>query len=781
MTRRTFWRVAAVAALGLGAGAQTLTLAGSGAFAPQPAGTASPLRCIYLENSGSLPLTVTDINAGPVPFAIYSTTSLPAHLNPGEATCVTLSFTPPAAGSYSGQLQATLAGGTQQSVALSGSGTGTAAVAVAPALPLVLGQPVGHGLAAAGGEPPYRWSLDWRSAPLPPGVSLTSSGQLQGMPTAAGTYTALVVAADSSPDTLYGTAALTFTVAPYGLDAYGGLLQQPCPAGAQPHFTTALIGNRWWLCTPAGHGFWMRGVYNVAANDDGTDYQGVTQTSLIGSKYLTGSTTNPTFNWSLQSVRRLQAWGFNTLGEYATGWTLPVGKDWSWNTSDGTIPAKLPFVGFVSAALYSLRDSGNYAPQGTKDLIAGVKTSVYAGYRSSSPDPWDPNWTKWLSGDLAGDSWLQSAIQGPNHDYLVGINVDDTDNLQGFGAGMDFPTVTDGVASGGRAQAHLGWIVLVTAPTQMANPAQGATYADTTVYAKAALVNFLSARYGGSISALDAAWGAAYTSFGSEGGWGTGSGLLDEDGTCPAAQGGSCWVPTDAFTLTGATAALRQDLDDFLLAHAQRYFSTVRAVLAQAAPGVLYLGPTTLGTWSAPPRRQILEAAADTVDVLMLPSLPPDCPGCTDAQQRLDFVARYAGNKPWVNWEGYGAQADSYMAPYASAGAELATQAQRAALYGARLKTLLASADTATGTRHFVGLKWWAMYDSRGEQMNWGLLTPRDDAYDGVGATPAAGVDAWGYPSGCLPAFGCEAAYYGDFVSPVAAANWAVYSALLLP
>jgi hypothetical protein len=216
------------------------------------------------------------------------------------------------------------------------------------------------------------------------------------------------------------------------------------------------------------------------------------------------------------------------------------------------------------------------------------------------------------------------------------------------------------------------------------------------------------------------------------------------------------------------------------LAHAQRYFSTVRAALAQAAPQVLYLGPTTLGTWGAPPRQQILEAAADSVDVLMLPSLPPDCAGCTDLQQRIDFVARHAGNKPWVNWEGYGAQADSYMAPYAATGAELQTQAQRATLYSSRLNTLLATADTATGTRHFVGLKWWAMYDSRGEQMNWGLLTPRDDAYDGVGATPARGVDAWGYPSGCLPGWGCEAAAYGDFITPVAAANWAVYTALLL-
>ena len=127
-------------------------------------------------------------------------------------------------------------------------------------------------------------------------------------------------------------------------------------------------------------------------------------------------------------------------------------------------------------------------------------------------------------------------------DYLVGLNVDDLDELNGFGAGADFPTLTNGYPDSGigRWHPHLGWIVLVTAPTQSSGTdANGnpISYSDTTVYSKLALSNWLATRYNGNIAALNQAWGSTYSMFGSAGGWGTGSGVLDEDGT-------HSWVPT---------------------------------------------------------------------------------------------------------------------------------------------------------------------------------------------------------------------------------------------
>jgi hypothetical protein len=555
-------------------------------------------------------------------------------------------------------------------------------------------------------------------------------------------------------------------------DQYGGLTNVPCSEGKRPHFYVQKIGRRWSLCTPAGHAFWMLGVYAVADTDTGIDYQGVNLGALLQAKYKTGPTANPTLNMCLSNVRRMQAWGFNCIAEFSLGWSLPVGVHPQWPTSDHTIPVKLPFVTFPYPALYSLSNSGRFAPGPVKDIVAGIKPAVLPGFRANSPDFWDPNFATWLSNSLGKAQWQVQAYRGPHNDYLVGFNVDETDRLFGFGAGPDFPTVANGAKAGSFDQPHLGWMVLVTAPTQSSNRSFNQTYSDTVVYSKQELSHWLASRYHDRIGELNSAWGSAYTAFGSNGGWGKGSGLLDEDGTCPAKSSGErCWVPPDPRRLTGASEKMKQDLDDFLREDARHYFSTVKSALQEKAPGVLYLGPTVLGTWGAPPRRQILEAAADYVDVYMVSGEFLNCINCTDVQERLDFLARYGGDKPWISFALVTANADSYMSPYAKPDQRYKTQAERGQAYARFMQQLLTARDTATGTLHFVGLKWWEFYDKRGEQANFGLVDRRDNPYDGQASRPVAGKDEWGYPTGCLLNFGCEQARYGDFISQVKAAN----------
>ncbi|HXN24645.1 MAG TPA: hypothetical protein VOA41_18065, partial [Candidatus Dormibacteraeota bacterium] len=82
-------------------------------------------------------------------------------------------------------------------------------------------------------------------------------------------------------------------------------------------------------------------------------------------------------------------------------------------------------------------------------------------------------------------------------------------------------------------------------------------------------------------------------------------------------------------------------------------------------------------------------------------------------------------------------------------------------------------AKDSAGTYHFVGYKWWQYYDSRGEQGNWGFVTPRDNPYDGASAIITPGTDAFGYPTGG------ERVNYGDFVTAAKAANLNVYKTLL--
>lgn len=561
------------------------------------------------------------------------------------------------------------------------------------------------------------------------------------------------------------------------LDSYGGTTTVKCPGGAKPHFYTAKIGSRWWLCDPAGNGFFMKGVYNVAYNDSSPDYQGVALSTVISQKYATGATPNWADNWALEQVRRLNAWGFNTLNEYAMTYLFPTNTDpnWAGLTSDNTIPLKLPFIAQIRPSWYAYTNINNWATQPVKELVNGITTAAYNGYRSEIPDIFDPNYTQFLNNELQLDTGVYPAYKSAHNDYLLGFDIDETDNLQGWGAGPDFATADisfTGALSGGHTNPHLAWMILATAPTQTSNSNFGVTYSDKTVYTKQALSNWLSVQYGGNIVALNSAWGSRYTTFGSAGGFGIGTGILDEDGTCPSRGSVACWIG-DPVTLAGETLLMQADMSAFLTYYATQYYSTIKKAFNTYAPGFLLLGSSPIGAWGAPPRREILEVASQYLDVFTFGNIPPFiCTNCTDVQQRVDFAAQYGGDKPWLNWEGFPAQADSYWPPSVSGKTSYATtQAQRGQLYQQMITGLANTADSG-GTHHIVGMEWWDYYDMRSEQTNWGLLTRRDNAYDGVQARIANGTDQWGYPTGG------EQANYGDFLTSVQSANSGVYNLL---
>jgi len=366
-----------------------------------------------------------------------------------------------------------------------------------------------------------------------------------------------------------------------------------------------------------------------------------------------------------------------------------------------------------------------------------------------------------------------SATQA-NSPWTMGFSLGESDYMWGFGAGSttDFATVPPGHNS-----PHLGWIVLITSPTQTSNSAWNATYTDTTVYAKQALQNFLQTRYG-TIAALNTAWGSSYTAFGSAGGWGTGTGLLDEDGR-------HTWVG-NWDTLAGETAAMQTDLNDFLFQYASQWFKTQHDAVKAVYPNMLYLGPNVVGSWGTPPRKQILQAAGLYIDVLMtsLGSL------ATDDQARLDYTMQYLGDKPIASWTGFPANPDSSLWRYANPATYLAssTQAQRGQSYSQLLNwfwnaTVTSTVPTVGGTKPYIGVRWWGFQDAWAEKTNWGLVSLRDNAYDGKEATVSGGKpgvtgsaqckDPWGYPCGA------EERDYGDFISSVRDANMKLLNSLV--
>ncbi len=93
-----------------------------------------------------------------------------------------------------------------------GGGSGTAPLTITAASPPAgtTGAAFpGYSFQASGGIPPFIWN---ESGPMPPGLMLSGSGQLSGMPATPGTYPVSVTVTDSSYPPVTATAAVTLTV-----------------------------------------------------------------------------------------------------------------------------------------------------------------------------------------------------------------------------------------------------------------------------------------------------------------------------------------------------------------------------------------------------------------------------------------------------------------------------------------------------------------------------------------------------------------------------------------
>lgn len=118
-------------------------------------------------------------------------------------------------------LATSAAGGATTITAMQGSVSANTTLTVQPG-PLAItttSLPAGNvatayatGLAASGGTAPYSWAVI--SGTLPPGLTLSSAGQISGTPTASATYTFIVQVSDGGSPQQNASKQLTITVAP---------------------------------------------------------------------------------------------------------------------------------------------------------------------------------------------------------------------------------------------------------------------------------------------------------------------------------------------------------------------------------------------------------------------------------------------------------------------------------------------------------------------------------------------------------------------------------------
>jgi hypothetical protein len=526
------------------------------------------------------------------------------------------------------------------------------------------------------------------------------------------------------------------------LDVYGGIV--PAVAPATGYYQVKQVGNRWMFVTPEGNGLWMTGVFAVIWPDSPIDDAGDRSVPRLVAKY--GGQSNWQNQWRVNTARRLKSWGFNTLAAYHH-WAMRPGA-----LSDPN-PEPMPYIHIINPARTVLYNGYGYGTGPVKDIVYGTDPRYYDGYRGARAiDFFDPNWETYVDGWMRLDDGLRYGNIG--NPWMLGIAMDEGDSLLGFGPSLEIPAP--------RLHPHPAWLVLVTSFTQTINPwmAGSPPYDDTRVHSKYALRNFLRQKYG-RISELNAAWGSTYTTFGSDGGWGTGTGLLDENGR-------HSWVGKWSDEMATASPAVHADLDEFLYLYAQRYFTVMAAKMRQYAPQHLVFGPTSLNGWGALTRKEILRAAGESVDVLQ---------AAIGSQHALDLTAAYAGNKPIVTWDSFVANPDSALFPYPNpediAGmSRLAPdQHERGQSYRNKVDFLF-NAVTPAGVHAVAGIEFWGWTDHWWEKSNFGLVTLSDNAYDGQQAVAGAGLDEAGYPTGG------EQRDYGNFVGAVTGAHQAVAESL---
>src|SRR5437868_6348610 len=186
----------------------------------------------------------------------------------------------------------------------------------------------------------------------------------------------------------------------------------------------------------------------------------------------------------------------------------------------------------------------------------------------------------------------------------------------------------------------------------------------------------------------------------------------------------AAWIGTNAVCLSpaascdgsdnplpNANANLAADMDAWVAQFSGQYFGTLNTHLKAAAPHMLYYGADTVGTWGVPPRKEILEGAAPYVDGLFT-QWDANLPDATTGAQQYQYLSRYAGDKPLLNFQTLTAEPDSAMAAYPISDA-YPTQQARGQQWNTIINTML-TVPSFNNSFQWVGAVWWGSHDFNG-------------------------------------------------------------------
>ncbi len=570
---------------------------------------------------------------------------------------------------------------------------------------------------ASGGTPSYTWSVS--AGTLPPGLALGAiTGTISGTPNQDGTYNFTLKVVDSSSPVQSATQADTITVI--------------TPVNTAWSLQDTLVG--WQFVAPDGG---VTCKYASLSKVDDADLQsggtncpsfggGTNCDTQLKTKYGGSWTT-----WADQQSTRLSDLGFTAAGTFSYRYGSSKGA--------GTLPLASTNANSAYAMAESSTHAGTqyYVHNAAQVITAGSMTcggSIFQGYEM---DPYDPTAQTAMNSEMS--YWVSNsgAFYGTN--AIIAVPEDGDDQF-----------LTDQRAD------HVdgGLLILINNPMNTTSRT-GHKNSDATYYVKQALSTYLQTKYG-TIAALNTAWSTTYTTFltsdsggtsgianGTYASYGTGTGLLDENGShiisgaqqlrC-SGSGGNGPSTVDNWA---KNAQIQTDVEAFMA----QDFAPTRANIEKTAylaacgatcpplfyplydgPGYIYSAMESYfsGFWIGFGVEQNNETLA------------------SDEAE----VAYIAGNTtaPLIVADYIQSNADSQIGGHCGACSSgygwgcQATQAAKASNMVAFWQDILPLKNT-NGKYAVVGLEHWSMYDSLSQCFGPGLFSLNDNPYDGSQAS----------------------------------------------
>ena len=250
-----------------------------------------------------------------------------------------------------------------------------------------------------------------------------------------------------------------------------------------------------------------------------------------------------------------------------------------------------------------------------------------------------------------------------------------------------------------------------------------------------------------------------------------GHGLADEDGTCPAftATCATVYGTSSTNLLSDGNTTFQSDMVT-LLGNMAAFYSSHEATQYRALmPHTLLTTGYSTGGHGAPTDLAVYQNYCPNVDILADSGFSPtglNSGGLgTQGVNRYQYVNKYCGDKPTVQWSGSHADPGSVMAIRGCVGnaVDHPNQAARAAEFGTWIAQL-AVKGTFTGTDTWTGINAWDFEDLYAECTNWGEVSAEDNPYDGVHDTTSGTPEMIG--NNAL-AYTPELNNWGDMVNPV--------------